>query len=100
MSVGPQKPGELCIWILLSSSDEKSPEPPSRPFAARDTFVILPHIANSPGPDLCRYKHSNVYNSNEEELLLPPVDVAGRPPASSLIAGEMPASLKNEDSFR
>ena len=80
---------------MLSSSDEKSPESPSQPFAVCDTFVILLHIVNSPGSDLCTYKHYN-----EKELLLPPVDVSGRLPGSSLIAGEMPASMKNEYSFK
>lgn len=80
---------------MLSYDDEKSPESSSRPFAACDTFVILLHIVNSPGSDLCTYKHSN-----EKELLLPPVDVSGQLPGSSLIAGEMPAFMKNEYSFK
>lgn len=63
MSLGTGKPWELYIWIMLSSSDEKSPESPSRPFAVCDTFVILVHVVTSPGSDLCRYKHYN-----EQEL--------------------------------
>lgn len=63
MSLGTGKPWELYIWIVLSSSDEKSSESPSQPFAVCDAFVILVHIVISPGSDLCRYKHYN-----EQEL--------------------------------
>lgn len=79
---------------MQSFRDEKSPESPPRPFAVCDTFVIPLHIVNSPGSDLCTYKHYN-----EKELLLPPVDVAGRPPGSSLIGGEMPALMRNKYSL-
>lgn len=73
----------------------KNLQPPSWPFIVCDTFVILQHIVNSPGSDLCTYKHHN-----EKELLLPPVAVSDWLPGSSLVAGEMPVLMKTEYSFK